>query len=263
VVPDAADPADELRGSTLPPSHSRLLILADRASLSRATARGIAHLLSNVLQVAAVVELPPLPKTDDGSCGEDQLWGWVGSRLSIATRLLARLGRMDDAAHGPTLLHDLLHEVAEWNSTQPGAAAVTFEVRADPALPPVGLAPGSLLQAILALVSNAREAASERPGGRVVLEALAVGSTAVIRVRDSGSGIDPTIRGQVLTPFFTTKDPTYHLGIGLSAARLLVESAGGTLVVEDVSTGPGACVCLRIPGWEPSPGRGVERRGPG
>jgi len=244
-VPDAAELADQLRGAP-PETLSRLLILANRAVLSRDLARGVAHGLANALQVTAL--RGDFPQYADSATGHaaDQVWVWLEARLGVAARVLCRLGRFDESAQGPTALGELIPEVDEWQAMLPGARTVSFELRAGTGLPVVGLGPGQLLQAVLALVVNAREAVLERRGGRVILEASAEGDAALIRVEDSGAGIAAGIRDQVATPFFTTKDPAKHLGIGLSVARIIVESVGGALLIED-SPGGGACVCLRIP----------------
>jgi signal transduction histidine kinase len=49
----------------------------------------------------------------------------------------------------------------------------------------------------------------------------------MISIRDSGIGIDETIRERIFTPLFSTK-PT-GMGMGLSICRTIVEAHGGRL----------------------------------
>jgi signal transduction histidine kinase len=66
----------------------------------------------------------------------------------------------------------------------------------------------------------------------------------VIEVADTGPGIPPEFRDRVFNPFFTTK--TTGSGIGLAAARKVVEAHGGWLDLES-EPGGGATFILRLP----------------
>jgi C4-dicarboxylate-specific signal transduction histidine kinase len=57
----------------------------------------------------------------------------------------------------------------------------------------------------------------------------------LVRVQDSGSGVDPNNLGRIFEPFFTTKQQ--GIGMGLSISRSIIESHGGRLWVETGSRG--------------------------
>lgn len=225
------------------------MIRADQAALARDLGRGVGHLLANVLQVAAVnreLPLEPVP-------GAENPLGWVEERLTTARQVLGRLGRLDEiAAPSPLPLTDVLREVELCHSVRPGAAQVPLAILADPGLPAVAMAAGPLLQALLALVANAREATSPGVGRGVRLEARPEADGVMVRVHDDGPGVPPDLRERVFAPFVTTKPPERHLGLGLTAARLLVEEAGGALWLEAGAGGAGTCACLRLPVWRSS-----------
>jgi len=231
------------------------VIRADQAALARDLGRGVGHLLANVLQVAAVNRgLPPEPAP-----GAPDTLGWVEERLTVARQVLGRLGRLDEiAAPSPLPLSDVLREVEFCHSVRPGAGQVGLTILAEPGLPAVAMAAGPLLQALLALMANACEATPPHAGRGVRLEARAEGDGVTVRVHDAGPGVPADLRERVFTPFFTTKPPERHLGLGLTAARLLVEEAGGTLWLEAGEGGSGTCACLRLPAWRS--GRGVGDR---
>jgi len=58
-----------------------------------------------------------------------------------------------------------------------------------------------------------------------------------VRVADSGPGIPAAARGQLFTPFFTTKEPGQGTGLGLSISYSIVEAHGGHLVLEQEEGG--------------------------
>jgi len=100
-----------------------------------------------------------------------------------------------------------------------------------------------LRQAFLNITINALQATS--PGGSVIISTK-VYQTALceIRFRDTGPGIDAEMLERIFEPFFTTKpDGT---GLGLAITRKIIESHGGTLLVES-ETGHGTTAIVRLP----------------
>ena len=87
-----------------------------------------------------------------------------------------------------------------------------------------------LQQVILNLIMNAIEAIS---GSRQAQRDLLVASTkddsnaVLVTVRDSGPGIDPTVRNRLFEAFFTTKSD--GMGMGLAISRTIIEAHGGQL----------------------------------
>ena len=72
----------------------------------------------------------------------------------------------------------------------------------------------------------------------------------VIEVRDRGPGFDQQDAEQLFTPFFRAERSRHRdsggVGLGLSIAKAIIESHGGTLVVENRNEG-GACARVRLP----------------
>jgi len=119
-----------------------------------------------------------------------------------------------------------------------------FNVRCAPGLPPV---PGSfqrLEQVIINLLQNACQALTDRTRGIFISTALAdKGDHVVVRVQDEGAGITAEDLARIREPFFTTKQESGGLGLGLSISARIVEEHGGTM---RFTSQPGAGTTVEI-----------------
>jgi len=111
-------------------------------------------------------------------------------------------------------------------------------------LPPLPAVPANLEQVFVNLITNACHAM--KPGGQVRLRTRREGREAVVWVKDTGSGIEPTHLSRIFEPFFTTKTEGNGTGLGLSIVQQIVEKHGGRLGVES-ELGQGTTFSVRLP----------------
>jgi signal transduction histidine kinase len=117
---------------------------------------------------------------------------------------------------------------------------IEFEVK--DVLPPLEHDPNQINQVLLNLLLNAIQS-MDKPGTiRVTLEPE--DDAVAIVVADEGKGISPEHLPSLFRPFFTTKG--HGTGLGLSLARRMVESHGGTIKVES-KLGEGAQFTILLP----------------
>jgi CheY-like chemotaxis protein len=121
---------------------------------------------------------------------------------------------------------------------------------------------GQLEQVIMNLVVNAIDAMPR--GGKLDIETFNVelkearpqfnfpikpGQYAVVSVRDSGQGMDPTTLSHVFEPFFTTKGETKGTGLGLSTVYGIVKQSGGYILAESTER-VGSTFQVYLPGMD-------------
>lgn len=123
---------------------------------------------------------------------------------------------------------------------------------------PVRLDPGQFDQLLLNLVLNARDAMPAGGTLQISVTAESTGSPAdepewarrhplyaVVRVTDTGVGIDPSITPRLFEPFFTTKGAT-GTGLGLAVVAEIVDRFGGAINVES-RLGVGTTFMVSLP----------------
>ncbi|RKH30339.1 PAS domain S-box protein [Corallococcus sp. CA041A] len=111
-------------------------------------------------------------------------------------------------------------------------------------VPPLAAVRANLVQVFVNLITNACHAM--QPGGLVYLSTLQEGPEAVVRVRDTGTGIEQRNLSRIFEPFFTTKPEGRGTGLGLSICQGIVENHGGRLTVES-TLGQGTTFTVRLP----------------
>jgi two-component system CitB family sensor kinase len=107
------------------------------------------------------------------------------------------------------------------------------------------------------LIDNAIDSASQgTTGGRVEVAIGVEGNFLVVRVHDSGRGVDPSIAGEIFADGFTTKaarQPGYRRGLGLALVSQEVRRRRGHI---EVTNADGAVFTVRLP--VPAPVRELE-----
>ena len=139
------------------------------------------------------------------------------------------------------------------------------------AVPRQGLAldadPGRLAQVVSNLLTNA--AKYTRSGGRITVEGATEDDTVLLRVRDTGIGIDPAVLPHIFKPFTQERQAIDRsqggLGLGLAIVRSLVDLHGGSVSAHSEGRGLGAEFIVRLPraGIHALTAAPRERRPPG
>ena len=111
-------------------------------------------------------------------------------------------------------------------------------------LPPVLASRHKLLQVVINLLLNARDASAA--GGTIHLSGGKEKGRVWLAVADEGCGIPEDQVEKIFDPFFTTKAPDKGRGLGLAVCHRIIEEAGGTIRVES-TLGQGSRFILELP----------------
>jgi signal transduction histidine kinase len=180
-------------------------------------------------------ELPQI--VDETAEGVERITDLVQRMCRLSRKAEEELERVDLNA----VLREAL-KLAEFHHND----AVRVELRLEDGLPPLMGSRECLVQAILNLLLNAKQALAGSQGTCIVASTCREGDSVEIRVVDDGPGIPREIRERIFDPFFTTKRPGEGTGLGLSIAFDIVREHGGVLEVVS-RPGTGASFTVRLP----------------
>lgn len=187
---------------------------------------------------------------------EEEAVDFAVAELELAQALT---DQVVSAVSEPVLAALLLGKTAQANER-----GVELEVcedsRLDDSVLPAGLPPRDLVTILGNLVDNAVDAAQGTPRARVTVTAYARGAAPeggaeelVLRVADTGDGVDPARLKAMFQRGFSTKPASGPggRGLGLALVRQAVHRHGGTLTVTN-REGGGAAFEARLPLREPA-----------
>jgi len=223
-------------------------------------AGGVAHDFSNILAVItgySELMLKRMDPTDPLRTGAESIrkaavWG-----LNLTQHMLA-----SSRAAAPARTSLDLNAIAAGvvRTLQPILGdRIDVVLALDPGLGRVTANGGQLEQALMNLVLNARDAMPG--GGRVTIEtghATLEQSPAgpmravMVRVSDTGHGMDPATLSRAFEPYFTTKPPGKGNGLGLATVFAFVTQTGGHIeATSEVGQGSTFTIYLPREGAEP------------
>ena len=216
---------------------------AQRMEAIGTLAGGVAHDFNNILQA-----IGGYTQLIGGHPGLDQKVRRYAEDIDLAARratdlvkrLLTFSRKVEPELQRVDLNRQIGHAVAMLERTIPKMVRIT--TRLDPELKAVKADPGQMEQVLMNLGTNARDAMPE--GGELLIETqnvraadlspgavcqLAADEYVMLRVSDSGMGMDAETQKKIFDPFFTTKGVGQGTGLGLSIVYGIIEGHGGRI----------------------------------
>jgi C4-dicarboxylate-specific signal transduction histidine kinase len=170
-----------------------------------------------------------------------------GTRASSVLVRIRGLLRRGERLRERSNINEIIREVIALSEGELRRNGVSLRTEMPGNLPPVVVDRVLLQQVILNLMMNAVEAmraVSDRARLlRIRTEEQPAGSI-VVRVQDSGVGLDPQHSSRLFEAFYTTK--VKGIGMGLTISRSIIEAHGGRLWAV-ANHGPGSTFCFTLP----------------
>jgi signal transduction histidine kinase len=147
----------------------------------------------------------------------------------------------------PTRIGTLLDEALELGcpSTKRGSITLNRTCTWELETALLGIDRHRVLQILVNLISNARDAVSARERREITLAARRDGKSLVLEVSDSGVGIAPELLSKIFSAGYTSKANGH--GYGLHSSAIAATALGGELEVASEGTGMGATFTLMVP----------------
>jgi two-component system sensor histidine kinase FlrB len=217
--------------------HKRLSAMGEMAA-------GLAHQLRTPL-ATALLHTANLARPDISDADRRRFSERVRDRLRHLERMIQDMlmfVRGQPASDEPVDLDALVQEVTQVIEPQMADRGLEFSLRADRLDTHIRGDRKALSGAVLNLLDNALQVTP--PGGKVRLEVQADGREALIRVSDTGPGMEPEVQARVFEPFFTTRQE--GTGLGLAIVRGVAQAHGGRVEVQS-QPGEGSAFEMRLP----------------
>jgi PAS domain S-box-containing protein len=222
-------------------------------------AGGIAHDFNNILQIVLVNVLKLRRETGDAAAHSKTVEVIKRSvqRGASLVRQLMTVARKTEVVVLPLNINTAVDELRKLlDQTFP--ANIELSVKLQPKIPMVLADPTQVHQVLLNLCVNARDVMPN--GGQLMISTEAIAGSAakalfaeaedrtyvLIKVTDTGTGMDENIRRRIFEPFFTTKDVGQGTGLGLAVVYGIVEHHHGFINVES-EVGKGSTFNIVLP----------------
>ncbi len=230
-------------------------------------AGGIAHDFNNILQAIVLnTELAAVEYASgiNAAARLDEVMLAVERSRSLVKQILT-FSRQGEQPLSPIEIGAFVKEAIKMlRASLPATVAIQSHISEQTGL--VLSEPAQIRQILLNLCTNAHHAMKEEGGGTLTIELFSAaappphiegtlepagGRYAVLKVSDTGCGMDRTTVERIFEPYYSTKPPGQGTGLGLAVVHGFVSGMGGTVAVES-EPGRGSAFSVWLPVVEPN-----------
>jgi signal transduction histidine kinase len=212
---------------------AQALQLESLANLGLASAI-IAHEINNLLTPLSNYAVLALQNPEDRALAERSLRK-TASNCRHAGKVMESILTMANATNiekVDTPLLPLVKGVFDCLCRDFNKDSITVEIKVPDDLR-VRAVPEQLQQALMNLILNAREAMLPK-GGKLTIEAQEFNDNVVIRIRDTGRGVEQAEIAKVFDSFFSTKRKSGGNGLGLALCKKVIDAHNGSISVDSL-----------------------------
>jgi len=226
------------------------LIQTEKMEVVGRLASGVAHEVKNplaVLQQGVDYLSKKLDKPEEDILFALKAMGDAASRANIIIRGLTDFSRVSEMKVNPEDLNTLIEHCLLMVEADTKRYGVEVVKDLHKRISKVKVDKNRIQQVFINLFMNAIQAMPE--GGQLKISTVEkkhsdTNRQVIVKIEDTGSGIDGDIMGKIFDPFFTTKDVGKGTGLGLSIVSNIMEGHGGKIIVENRKETRGTRVLL-------------------
>lgn len=208
------------------------LMQAGKLAVLGQMSAGVTHELNQPLTALRALSRNSLQLLEKGRHGSVQenlrMIDDVVERMSRITRQLKHFARKAEVVYAPVLLADAVDSVRVLMQHRLDSEGVRLRIEVEKDLL-VHCDGNRLEQVLVNLLANALDAVQASNERWVGISAARYGDRVVVRVSDTGTGMDEAAIARLFEPFYTTKPAGQGLGLGLVISKKIVHEFGGTL----------------------------------
>jgi two-component system NtrC family sensor kinase len=234
--------------SKLRNTQEQLLQSEKLAAMGRLTSQ-IAHELNNplygIMNTLELLKSEVPPQSKRRKILEMALSETV--RLTDLLKKMLSFSKPDEEEKQPVDINIILDEILLLVRKQLHENSIKVSTSLDEGLAKVYASKNQLRQVFLNMISNARDAMPD--GGTLTINTKSIRDNIHIEVADTGVGIREEHINKIFDAFFTTKDGTKGVGLGLSVCYGFIKEHGGDIRVSS-KKGEGTTFTIILPKYQ-------------
>ena len=209
-----------------------VIIQSEKLAAMGYLSAGMAHEIRNPLNsISLFIQLIRQTTTDSDQLEYHAKILKEVDRIDAIIRKLLDASRRTRVISSNVLINQVIDNAIETFSPQIEARKIQVDRRYHCIPPPITADSDELEQIFTNLFLNALDAMGR--GGRLTIEVFEKDGKVVVRVTDSGAGIDAELIPSIFEPFFSTKER--GTGMGLPVAKRIARMYEGSMEVENSS----------------------------
>lgn len=219
---------------------------AEKLASIGALASGVAHEINNPLggMKNCLLQMRRYPEDHQRRQQYIGMMDRALDRIEQVVRSLLDFSRRNPLESEQVDINSVLHSTLGLIAYRLEKNGIELELDLSPDIPILLGDRHQLEQVLVNLNLNAVDSMVD--GGHLSIRTHFLNPTLFVRIRDTGTGIDPAIKERIFDPFFTTKEAGKGTGLGLTVSLNIIRDHGGDLCCEAVPEG-GTEIVISLP----------------
>jgi len=209
-------------------------------------AAGIAHEIGNPLtSISSIAQLLQKTTNDENLIEKLNLIRNQINRISNIIRQLVDFSRPTVKKNHNIEINYILKSAVNIVRMGKEEGSIEYLMDLNPDIPKLTLAPDQLMLVFLNLLQNAADALKDK-SGQVIIKTQKINEHLEIIIKDSGVGIPQENFNKIFEPFFSTRQMSKRIGLGLWVSYGIIRNLGGDIIVES-ENGKGSTFNILLP----------------